>query len=163
MAGVIEGYASVFHEPGVSGTEYVLHDDGEMKMVERNLPTLNRDALRERKEQVIPADQAAAYVMDKHAVTIEDVHGMQAQVKKWQKIYETVYKPIRHNFAHKRTAGIEEANALTENIQRFQRLDGLEEVAHKRVRPDRVTEFTEISKSNACTDSGALTHPNGEN
>jgi hypothetical protein len=40
------------------------------KMVERNLPTLNRDALRERKEQVIPPDQAAAYVVDKHATKI---------------------------------------------------------------------------------------------
>jgi hypothetical protein len=44
--------------------------------------------------------------MDKHATTIEDVHGMRAQVKEWRKIYEAVYKPIRHDFAHKRTAGI---------------------------------------------------------
>jgi hypothetical protein len=83
-----------------------------LKMVETNLSTLNRDALRERKEQVISADQAAEYVLDKHATTIEDVRGMRSEVKKWRKIYEATYRPVRHNFAHKRTANIEEVNAL---------------------------------------------------
>jgi hypothetical protein len=83
-----------------------------LKMVETNLAMLNRDALRERKEQVISADQAAEYVLDKHATTIEDVRGMRSEVKKWRKIYEAVYRPVRHNFAHKRTANIEEVNAL---------------------------------------------------
>jgi hypothetical protein len=81
-------------------------------MVESNLPMLNCEALRERKEQLVSVDQAAAYVLDKHATTIEDVRGMRTEVKKWRKIFEAIYKPIRHNFAHKKTADIEEINAL---------------------------------------------------
>jgi hypothetical protein len=37
---------------------------------------------------------------------------MRSEVKKWRKIYEATYRPVRHNFAHKRTANIEEVNAL---------------------------------------------------
>ena len=40
-----------------------------LKMVERNLPTLNRDALRERKEKVITPEQAAEYVSTAVAAT----------------------------------------------------------------------------------------------
>jgi hypothetical protein len=83
-----------------------------LKMVETNLPTVNPDALRRRKEEVIPSEQAAEYVSDKHSTTIEDVLGLQDQVDKWRGIYRAVYKPIRNSFAHKKTADIEAVNAL---------------------------------------------------
>jgi hypothetical protein len=107
-----------------------------LKMVETNLPTLNRDALRERKQQVISADQAAAYVLDKHATTIEDVRAMRTEVKKWRKIYEAIYKPIRHNFAHKKTADIEEVNALLAkaNIDEMKAMLGFLHSLHEALR-----------------------------
>jgi hypothetical protein len=71
-----------------------------LKMVERSLPTLNREALRERKEQVVTAEQAAAYVLDKHAMTIEDVRSVRAEVKYSAIMPVTVRLTVDSRFVH---------------------------------------------------------------
>ncbi len=107
-----------------------------LKAVERNLPALNRESLRARKEQVIPPALAAEYAAYKHATTMDDVQAMRAQVKKWRKIYEAVYRPVRHNFAHKRTSSIADVNALLAktNIEEMKAMCGFLHSIHEALR-----------------------------
>ncbi len=107
-----------------------------LKLVETNLALLDQDALRQRKEQVISAEQAAAYVVDKHVTTIDDVRTMRSEVRKWRAVYEDGYRPVRHDFAHKRTADVAEINALLAktNIDQMKEMFGFLHSLHEGLR-----------------------------
>jgi hypothetical protein len=104
-----------------------------LKMVERSLPALNREALRKRKEKVITSARAAEFVKDKHETTIDDVRALRKEVRAWRKIYEPVYQPIRHHFAHNKVtdpadlAGLMSKTNIDEMKRMFGFLHGLHE------------------------------------
>lgn len=75
-----------------------------LTMAGRNLETLGRDALRRRKETVIPPEQAADYVKEKHEITAADVRRLRKEVDTWRKVYAPVYGEIRHHLAHNKGA-----------------------------------------------------------
>jgi hypothetical protein len=55
-------------------------------MVGQNLPQLGKNALRQRKEEMISAEQAAEYVDGKHELTSPDVRTLRDQVDVWRRI-----------------------------------------------------------------------------
>jgi hypothetical protein len=103
-----------------------------LRMVERNLPTLNRDALRDRKAKVIRPDQAAKYVASKHEMTIEDVRALRKEVADWRRIYEPVYRHIRDHLAHNKK-GVSDLDALLAmtNIEEMKRMLGFFQALHE--------------------------------
>jgi HEPN superfamily AbiU2-like protein len=103
-----------------------------LRMVERNLPVLNRDALRERKARVITPEQAAEYVKEKHEMTVEDVRSLRNEVRGWRKIYEPVYREIRDHFAHNKH-GVSDFDALLAktNIEEMKRMFGFLHALHE--------------------------------
>jgi hypothetical protein len=100
--------------------------------VERNLPTLNRDALRERKARVITPEQAGEYVASKYEMTIEDLRALRKEVSNWRKIYEPVYRQIRDDLAHnkKGISDLDELLAKT-NIEEMKRMFGFPHALHE--------------------------------
>jgi AbiU2 len=103
-----------------------------LKMVERNLPTLNRDALRERKAKVITPEQAAEYVASKHEMTIDDVRALRKEVGNWRKIYEPVYRHVRDHLAHNKR-GVSDLDELLgrTNIEEMKRMFGFLHALHE--------------------------------
>lgn len=75
-----------------------------LNMVGRNLPQLGKEALRQRKADVITPEQAVEYVDGKHELTSPDVRDLKDQVGAWRKIYKPVYGEIRHHLAHNKGA-----------------------------------------------------------
>jgi hypothetical protein len=104
-----------------------------LKMVERNLPALNREALRQRKEKVITPEQAAEYVKQKHETTIDDVRTLKKEVRAWRKVYEPIYQPIRHHFAHNKVTDPADLAALMSktNIDEMKRMFGFLHALHE--------------------------------
>jgi hypothetical protein len=96
-----------------------------LSIVGRNIPELGRDALRQRKEQVINAEQAAEYVKEKHETTAPDVRALRKEVDQWRKIYAPVYGEIRHHLAHNKGA-TEDLDALLArtDIEEMKRMFG---------------------------------------
>lgn len=104
-----------------------------LKMVGQNLPTLNREALRERKEKVITPEQAAEYVKHKHETTIDDVRTLKKEVRAWRKVYEPIYQPIRHHFAHNKVTDPADLAALMSktDIDEMKRMFGFLHALHE--------------------------------
>jgi hypothetical protein len=104
-----------------------------LKIVERNLPALNRDVLRKRKEKYITPQQAAEYVQHKHETTTDDVRSLKKQVAAWRKIYEPIYQPIRHHFAHNKITDPADLAALMSktNIDEMKRMFGFLHALHE--------------------------------
>ena len=102
------------------------------KMVERNLETLNKVALRKRKEKVIAPKQAAAYVQGKHELTIDD-RTLKKEVRKWRQVYEPIYQPIRHHFAHNKfTNPSDVADLMSKtNIEQMKEMFGFLHALHE--------------------------------
>jgi hypothetical protein len=103
-----------------------------LRMVERNLPTLNRDALRDRKAKVITPEQAADYVASKHEMTIDDVRALRKEVADWRRIYEPVYRHIRDHLAHNKK-GVSDLDALLAmtNVEEMKRMFGFFHALHE--------------------------------
>lgn len=94
-----------------------------LKAVEQNLPELDREALRKRKEEFITPAQAADYVKEKHDTAIDDVRELRKQVREWRKIYEPVYGEVRDHLAHNKGAkGELDALLARTNIDEMKRL-----------------------------------------
>jgi hypothetical protein len=104
-------------------------------IVGRNIPELGRDALRQRKEQVISAEQAAEYVKEKHETTAPDVRALRKEVDQWRKIYAPVYGEIRHHLAHNKGA-TEDLDALLArtDIEEMKRMFGFLHEVHEGLR-----------------------------
>jgi hypothetical protein len=66
----------------------------------RDVPAFSRDALRQRKEQVISAEEAARYVEGKHELTADDVRLIKKQIGVRRHIYQERYRAVRDQFAH---------------------------------------------------------------
>ncbi len=103
-----------------------------LRMIERNLPTLNRDALRDRKAKVITPEQAAEYVASKHEMTIDDVRALRKDVADWRRIYEPVYRHIRDHLARNKK-GVSDLDALLAitNIEEMKRMFGFFHALHE--------------------------------
>jgi AbiU2 len=103
-----------------------------LRMVERNLPTLNREALRDRKAKVITPDQAAECVASKHEMTIDDVRVLRKGVANWRRIYEPVYRHIRDHLAHNRkdVSDLDALLAMTD-IEEMKRMFGFFHALHE--------------------------------
>jgi AbiU2 len=106
-----------------------------LSIVGRNIPELGRDALRQRKEQVISAEQAAEYVKEKHETTAPDVRALRKEVDQWRKIYAPVYGEIRHHLAHNKGA-TEDLDALLArtDIEEMKRMFGFLHALHEGLR-----------------------------
>jgi hypothetical protein len=81
-----------------------LHNiDKLLTAVSNDIGALSKVGLAQRRiVQGMDSQQAAAYVTDKHDLTVEEVRDMRKAVGKWRKIYEARYRDIRHKiFAHK--------------------------------------------------------------
>jgi AbiU2 len=106
-----------------------------LSIVGRNIPELGRDALRQRKEQVISAEQAAEYVKGKHETTAPDVRALRKEVDQWRKIYAPVYGEIRHHLAHNKGA-TEDLDALLArtDIEEMKRMFGFLHALHEGLR-----------------------------
>ena len=106
-----------------------------LSIVGRNIPELGRDALRQRKEQVISAEQAAEYVKEKHETTAPDVRALRKEVDQWRKIYAPVYGEIRHHLAHNKGA-TEDLDALLArtDIEEMKRMFGFLHALHEALR-----------------------------
>jgi hypothetical protein len=106
-----------------------------LSIVGRNIPELGRDALRQRKEQVISAEQAAGYVKEKHETTAPDVRALRKEVDQWRKIYAPVYGEIRHHLAHNKGA-TEDLDALLArtDIEEMKRMFGFLHALHEGLR-----------------------------
>jgi hypothetical protein len=75
----------------------------------------------------ITAEEAAAYIVGKHALTPADVKLLRKQVDLRRRIYEARYRDIRHKvFAHKATADMTEINRMfaNTNIEEMKALFG---------------------------------------
>jgi hypothetical protein len=106
-----------------------------LSIVGRNIPELGRDALRQRKEQVISAEQAAEYVKEKHETTAPDVRALRKEVDQWRKIYAPVYGEIRHHLAHnKGTAEDLDALLARTDIEEMKRMFGFLHALHEGLR-----------------------------
>jgi hypothetical protein len=55
---------------------------------------------------------AQEYVKDKHGMTQADWRPIAYEIDYWTATYENVYKPIRHQFAHKKLSTLNQVNAL---------------------------------------------------
>jgi hypothetical protein len=106
-----------------------------LSIVGRNIPELGRDALRQRKEQVISAEQAAEYIKEKHETTAPDVRALRKEVDQWRKIYAPVYGEIRHHLAHNKGA-TEDLDALLArtDIEEMKRMFGFLHALHEGLR-----------------------------
>jgi hypothetical protein len=106
-----------------------------LTIVGRNIPELGRDALRQRKEQVISAEQAAEYVKEKHEMTAPDVRALRKDVDHWRKIYAPVYGEIRHHLAHNKGAtGDLDALLARTDIEEMKRMFGFLHAVHEGLR-----------------------------
>jgi hypothetical protein len=85
----------------------------------RNIEIFSMKALAARKEAAgLSKPDAAAYVVDKHALNADDVRTLRRQIAHWRRVYETRYRVIRHKvFAHKGLSNISEVNALLAKTQ----------------------------------------------
>jgi hypothetical protein len=72
-------------------------------------------------------------VKSKHETTIEDVRSLKKEVKTWRGIYEPIYKPIRHHFAHNKISDPADLAALMEktNIEEMKRMFGFLHALHE--------------------------------
>jgi AbiU2 len=104
-------------------------------MVGQNLPQVGKDALRQRKEAMISAEQAAAYVDGKHELTSPELRTLRDQVAVWRRIYAPVYGEIRHHLAHNKGAP-EDLDALLArtNIEDMKRMFGFLHALHEALR-----------------------------
>jgi hypothetical protein len=66
----------------------------------RDVPSFSKDALRQRKELVISAEDAARYVEGKHELTSDDVRLIKKQIAVRRSIYQERYRAVRDQFAH---------------------------------------------------------------
>jgi hypothetical protein len=66
----------------------------------RDVPSFSRDALRQRKELVISAEEAARYVEGKHELTPDDVRLIKKQIAVRRSVYQERYRAVRDQFAH---------------------------------------------------------------
>jgi hypothetical protein len=93
------------------------------------------DALRARKEALdITAEEAAEYVVGKHALTSDDLKLLRKQIDVRRRIYEDRYRDIRHKvFAHKATADMTEINGMfaKANIEEMKALFGFLHALHE--------------------------------
>jgi hypothetical protein len=106
-----------------------------LTMIGRNLIQLSRDALRQRKEQLITPEQAAAYVDDKHDITATEVRQLRKEVDAWRRVYAPVYGEIRHHLAHNKGA-TEDLEALLKktNIEEMKKMFGFLHALHEAMR-----------------------------
>jgi hypothetical protein len=94
-------YATTFFYLGRIFDQRSAHNlNGLLRMVEKNLHELNREALQRRKERFISSEQAADYVSDKHELTAIELQTIRDEVEGWRAIYMPVYKEIRDHLAH---------------------------------------------------------------
>lgn len=106
-----------------------------LNMIGDNLDQLSREALRRRKEEVIPPEQAADYVKEKHETSAADVRALRKEVAAWRKIYEPVYGEIRHHMAHNKGSRdtLDQLLAKT-NIDEMKRMFGFLHALHEALR-----------------------------
>lgn len=85
-----------------------------MAIVSENLSIFSIDALRARKvADGISTEDAARYIVDKHALTSNDIRTLRKQIDVRRRIYEERYRDIRHKvFAHKATDNVAEIDEM---------------------------------------------------
>jgi len=84
--------------------QHSLHNiDKMLTAVSNEIGTLSKIGLAQRRiVGGMDPQEAAAYVANKHDLTVEDIRDMRKAVGKWRRVYETRYREIRHKiFAHK--------------------------------------------------------------
>jgi len=100
-----------------------------------DLSIFSLDALRARKEALdITAEEAAEYVVGKHALASDDLKLLRKQIDVRRRIYEDRYRDIRHKvFAHKATADMTEINGMfaKTNIEEMKALFGFLHALHE--------------------------------
>jgi hypothetical protein len=101
----------------------------------KDLSIFSLDALRARKEALkITKEEAAEYIIGKHALTSADVKLLRKQIDIRRRIYEARYRDIRHKvFAHKATADMSEINGMfaKTNIEEMKALFGFLHALHE--------------------------------
>jgi len=105
-----------------------------MAVVSQDLSIFSIDALRARKEaDGIGVEDAARYVVGKHALTSNDVRALRRQIDVRRRIYEERYRDIRHKvFAHKATDDVAEIDAMfaKTNIEEMKSVFGFLHALH---------------------------------
>jgi AbiU2 len=81
------------------------------KVVDRTPGIFSIECLKQRKRR-LPGLDVDEYVEGKHALEPLRAQAMLAEIDRWQGVYSTRYKGIRHSLAHKKFGTIEQVNAL---------------------------------------------------
>jgi hypothetical protein len=108
--------------------------DRVISIAAKDLSIFSLDALRARKEALqITKEEAAEYVVGKHALTSGDLKLLRKQIDVRRRIYEGKYRDIRHKlFAHKATDDMTEINGMfaKTNIEEMKALFGFLHAVH---------------------------------
>jgi hypothetical protein len=88
--------------------------DGLISTAWADLPAFSKAALEARKKSAgLTQAEVAAYVINAHELTAEDIRALRKEIAARRRIYEDRYRDIRHKvFAHTEVSGVDEINEL---------------------------------------------------